>query len=264
MGTPVPLRSREMGCKGADPQIHKRKLTKEEIARYHSPQKHGRSYDEQVYGRSEEMKKKLDPPSKERLGEMCKKYVNHNRACNGIANELQVSRSTVERWIYDYQLDGTWKKHQQVKPEVLDAPATTSTETAQAGNHESSCVAPETYMRAFDEVLEEATEEKSNTELVIEAIREAAPIQFEHKPDVEVQKLGVEDCTQEQAADEFILINKVYKFGTFGVDVQYDLNQVVICDPDNDGELVIPFGKLARIAGNLQKISTELTEREVM
>ncbi|HWQ30074.1 MAG TPA: hypothetical protein VN549_03700 [Negativicutes bacterium] len=250
MGTSVPLKSREKECIGADPQIYKRKLTEEEIARYNSPQRNGRSIDEQLKGRSNEMKKqKPEKPSKEQLLEMLKQYPNKYRATYAIGDAYGVHRTTIDNWIKAYGIPDIWSK-----PE----------ETLQAVEQENDSGVSEIGIQEFDEAPKEDADEMSNAELISVAIRGAEPIKLEPNTDMEVQKLGIDESTQEQTEEEFILTNKVFRFGPFGVDLQYDMKQVVICDPDNDGELVIPFKKLARIAGNLQKISTELTEREVM
>jgi hypothetical protein len=62
--------------------------------------------------------------------------------------------------------------------------------------------------------------------------------------------------------EDFVLINKTYKFGEYSIDVQYDHKEVIIVDNVNLVEISLPFAKVKRFAGNLFGIGVELMGKE--
>lgn len=118
MGTPVPLKSRENMCIGAEPAVKTRQLTEEERRYYNSLAKPKKKAvfilpeDENLYINQrkddKEMPKRIDPPSKEDLATMCMKHPTRYRATVAIAESMGCSRCTVDRWILDSELKGIW------------------------------------------------------------------------------------------------------------------------------------------------------------
>ncbi|HYE82658.1 MAG TPA: helix-turn-helix domain-containing protein [Clostridia bacterium] len=124
MGTPVPLRSREEQCIGADPKVYERQLTEEERRYYDSLGKPKKKAvfiypeDENLYinqkMESDEMKSMTEMPNREVLAEMCRKYPSRYKAGKEIAKILGCSRGCVENWIKKYGLKDIWKTADQM------------------------------------------------------------------------------------------------------------------------------------------------------
>ena len=262
MGTPVPLRSRERECKGVDQQIHERKLTEEEIARYHSPLRTGRSYDDQVNGRSDEMKKqKLEKPSKEQLIEMLKPYPNQYRASYAIAQKIGVSHGTIDNWIKAYGITGIWNKPEETRQNDNQA------DNAQAADQESCGGAPEDGTKMFDDVIELGNNAESNIHVKDEVIIGIEYLEDPNDPNrltlaAQPGNGQIHYPIEDELTDEFMLKSETYKSGTFEIEVRHDVNMVVICDIENCDELCVPFEKVNAFAGNLQNISNMLKERQ--
>lgn len=290
MGTPVPLRSREEQCVGANPKVDTMQLTEEERKYYDSIRKQKKKAvfilpeDERLYiteRKSEEMGARIERPSKEKMEEMCKQYLSRNKAAYGIARELDVSHGTIDNWIKEYKLEWIWKG---VLPQENRSSGPDSSEQNKSEVKEKS---PE------DEALEHAeaaethylfTEDKSEIRATNQPVQESGtevPVGTGYFPPVKIEFIGDpnepnEDTLAVQPGngqlhhpetaigpeDDLILTNQMYKFGEYAFDVQYDNQVIVISDIVNLTEILIPFARVKSFVRNMKKVETELFERQ--
>lgn len=68
----------------------------------------------------------------------------------------------------------------------------------------------------------------------------------------------ISEETNSETAEEFQLTNKMYRFSTLDIDVQYGNKRVVIVDAETGAEIEIPFAKVKAFAGNMKAIGDEL------
>jgi hypothetical protein len=68
----------------------------------------------------------------------------------------------------------------------------------------------------------------------------------------------ISEETNSETAEEFQLTNKMYRFGTLDIDVQYDKKRVVFADAETGAEIEIPFAKVKAFAGNIKAIGDDV------
>ena len=226
MGTPVPLKSREEQCRGADPTVHTRKLTEEERRYYDSLEKPKKKAvlispeDESLYNErcDLDLKKgnKIDPPEKQVLIEkLAEVEGSKTKAMKHAAEAFAVSMTTMYVWTKELNIEfGEDGKVIMPKAEQLN----------------SGSVEPDKDTSEFDGVIKDKFG------------------RFDY----------ISEETNSETAEEFQLTNKMYRFGTLDIDVQYDKKRVVFADAETGAEIEIPFAKVKAFAGNIKAIGDDV------
>lgn len=250
MGTPVPSRKVEIAVKNCvDPnKIETRQLTEEERRYYDSltsRNKKLRNFKLDTTETTEErepitiserviyeMANKIDPPAKDVLINALAEQTGKSKALKNAASKFAVSIATVYVWIKDYDIqfdaDGKVIRSAEETPEVI----------IQEAEHENCSGKPDTNTNEFNEVIQQ---ESGHPVYISEGINSEASL---------------------DQVNDFVLLNKVYRFGELDIDIQYDKSIVVIVDTKDSVEISLSFEKVKKFAGNLLCIGAELIDKE--
>ena len=181
--------------------------------------------------------KKIDPPEKQVLIEkLAEVEGSKTKRMKHAAEAFAVSMTTMYVWTKELNIE-FGEDGKVIIPEA---------EIQKAEQQESSSGELDNDTREFDGV-----------------IKNEEPVQYEYLEDPNDQNeltLGVQPGNGQihYPEEEFQLTNKMYRFGTLDIDVQYDKKRVVFADAETGVEIEISFTKVKAFANNMKIIGDEV------